>query len=445
MKTLQIFSIIFLVASTAFGQYTFDGVEKLASTINSEAEEITPMLSPDGSRLYFVRAEFEQNIGGMQAGQDIWFTERAPDGSWTEPTNSLPEINNGDNNAMTGFTANGDTIFLINNYSSFPRRKIGLSYSTIKNGKWTTPREQGVEVKTKNDFYGMYVHQSQKVTIVSMMGDQAVGEEDLYVSFRKSDGTWSDVKHLGSVINSTGFEISPFLSDDQSTLFFASSGHGGFGDADIFMSSRLDDSWSNWSVPVNLGEQVNSAGFDAYYFEKNGNAYFSSNRDGGKADIFFMSATKLLPLAEELPIAVADVKPEEMQTKISHQVEGSYDVIPEPLSVYFAFDSFVLSTDSKATIQKVAELLSEQGALNIEVNGYADPIGTSEYNQILSTRRALAVSDFLTSNLGVAKPRLVIVEGKGEVSGDGIDGAMQRTVEARKVEIVFVRNSVAAQ
>ncbi|CAD5267504.1 MULTISPECIES: OmpA family protein [unclassified Imperialibacter] len=444
MKTLQIFSIIFLAGSTAFGQYTFEGVEKLASTINSEEEEITPMLSPDGSRLYFVRAGFERNIGGSQAGQDIWFSDRASDGGWTEPSNALPEINNGDNNAMTGFTANGDTIFLINNYSSFPRRKIGLSYTVLKNGKWTTPKEQGVEVKTKNDFYGMYVHRSQQVTIVSMMGDEAVGEEDLYVSLRKPDGSWSDAKHLGSVINSAGFEISPFLSEDQTTLFFASNGHGGFGDADIFMSSRQDDSWSNWSVPVNLGDKVNSAAFDAYYFEQNGSAYFSSNRDGGKADIFFMSATKLLPIDEELLIAVAETEPEEMETKIPID-EGSYDVIPEPLSVYFGFDSFVLSTESKSAIEKVAKLLSEQGAMNIEVNGYADPIGSSEYNQVLSKRRALAVSDYLTNALGVAKPRLVIVEGKGEVIGDGFAQTTQRASEARKVEIVFVRNSVAAQ
>jgi len=445
MKTLQIFSIIFLAGSTAFGQYTFESVEKLASTINSEAEEITPMLSPDGSRLYFVRAGFERNIGGAQAGQDIWFSDRATDGSWTEPTNTLPTINNGDNNAMTGFTANGDTVFLINNYSSFPRRKIGLSYSVLKNGKWTMPKEQGVEVKTKNDFYGMCVHQSQKVTIVSMMGDEAVGEEDLYVSLRKPDGSWSDAKHLGSVINSAGFEISPFLSEDQTTLFFASNGHGGFGDADIFMSSRLDDSWSNWSVPVNLGEKVNSAAFDAYYFEKNGSAYFSSNRDGGKADIFAMRATKLLPIVEELPVVIADVVSDEVEPTISIGDEGSHGIIPDPLSVYFAFDSFVLSTDSKTAIEKVAKFLSEQEALNIEVSGYADPVGTSEYNQVLSAQRALAVSDYLIKKLGVAKPRLAVVVGRGEVSGDSTEEATQQAIEARRVEIVFVLNAMAAQ
>ncbi|WOK08229.1 OmpA family protein [Imperialibacter roseus] len=443
MKTLQIFTLLFLAASTTFGQYTFEAVEKLASTINSDAEEITPMLSADGSRLYFVRALYAQNIGGVQAGQDIWFSDRKADGSWAEPSNNLPTINNGDNNAMTGFTADGDTIFLINNYSSFPRRKIGLSYSTLKNGKWATPKEQGVEVKTKNDFYGMHVHQNQKVVIVSMMGDEALGEEDLYVSVKEADGSWSVAKHLGTTINSAGFEISPFLSYDQSTLFFASNGRGGFGDADIFMSTRLDDSWTNWSEPVNLGEQVNSAGFDAYYFEKNGSAYFSSNRGGGKADIYSLTAKRPEPVVAELPL-VAEQKAAEVSPEIPIESERSYSIIPEPMVVYFAFDSYQLSKESKLTIQKIGEFLHKENGLSLDINGYADPAGPAAYNQNLSERRAMAVSAYLADELGIAKSRLV-VEGKGEVGEAGFQSTIRENDTARKVEIVFSRKSVAAQ
>ena len=69
---------------------------------------------------------------------------------------------------------------------------------------------------------------------------------------------------MGEQINTEGYEISPFLSDDKQALFFASNGHPGYGNTDVFVSYRQDSSWTNWSNPENLGDGINSAGFDAY-------------------------------------------------------------------------------------------------------------------------------------------------------------------------------------
>ena len=74
---------------------------------------------------------------------------------------------------------------------------------------------------------------------------------------------------MGNKINSNKYDISPFLSNGQDTLFFSSNGFGGEGDADIFFSVRQDDSWTNWSTPQNLGNKINTPKFDAY-FVKNG-------------------------------------------------------------------------------------------------------------------------------------------------------------------------------
>ena len=70
---------------------------------------------------------------------------------------------------------------------------------------------------------------------------------------------------MGGVINSTLEESSPFLSCDNKTLYFASKGHNGLGGYDIFMSERLDDSWTNWSVPMNLGPAVNGPMDDEFF------------------------------------------------------------------------------------------------------------------------------------------------------------------------------------
>ena len=113
------------------------------------------------------------------------------------------------------------------------------------------------------------------------------GKEDLYISLKDDDGKWSAPQNLGTTINSPGYEISPFLSDDGTLLFFASDGHEGYGDADIYMSRRLYDSWDIWTEPINLGSQINSDAFDAYFFlhdEKE--AFFASNRGGGLSNLY---------------------------------------------------------------------------------------------------------------------------------------------------------------
>jgi outer membrane protein OmpA-like peptidoglycan-associated protein len=91
------------------------------------------------------------------------------------------------------------------------------------------------------------------------------------------------------VVNTSGADFAPFLAADGKTLYFASEGHKGFGGSDIFYSRRLDDSWKNWSKPINLGPSVNSKTWDAYYSisAKGDYAYFvSSNEQNGSKDIY---------------------------------------------------------------------------------------------------------------------------------------------------------------
>ena len=88
----------------------------------------------------------------------------------------------------------------------------------------------------------------------------------IYVSFLKeSDGSWTRPMNLGKTFNSDYKEDTPFLASDGVTLYFSSDRPGGLGKRDIYFSRRLDDSWLNWSTPVNLGSTINTVGDDANY------------------------------------------------------------------------------------------------------------------------------------------------------------------------------------
>ena len=108
------------------------------------------------------------------------------------------------------------------------------------------------------------------------------GEADLYIT-SKSGENWSEPRNLGPEINTAAKEMFPFITADGKKLFFASEGHGGLGGLDIF-ESEIDG--ETFGKPRNLGHPINSArdDFGLIYLDSAGIGYFTSNRPGGKGD-----------------------------------------------------------------------------------------------------------------------------------------------------------------
>ncbi|WP_445452720.1 OmpA family protein [Flavobacterium sp. 25HG05S-40] len=107
----------------------------------------------------------------------------------------------------------------------------------------------------------------------------SLGSFDIYVVDVNEDGTYSQPRNLGENINTIQREQFPFLTEDG-TLYFASDGHQGNGNLDVFMSLKLSD--TEFDKPLNLGSTINSEMDDFNFIldEKNDVGYFASNRTG---------------------------------------------------------------------------------------------------------------------------------------------------------------------
>jgi outer membrane protein OmpA-like peptidoglycan-associated protein len=94
---------------------------------------------------------------------------------------------------------------------------------------------------------------------------------------------------IGNAINTPGNERNPFLHPDMKTLYFASDGHDGFGGFDLYISTRLDDTWRNWSKPRNLGLLFNSSSDDWHLFvTTDGSRAYSVSNEQGDNHITYM-------------------------------------------------------------------------------------------------------------------------------------------------------------
>jgi hypothetical protein len=263
----------------------FHLVKKLNAPVNGTCEETMPLVSPDGKKLLFVRVACAENTGGEFAGSDIWVSHwDLNSGAWGKPTNKNSLHNDKNNNVLAGISRDGRTIYMLHTSSS--KKVRGVYFSRWIDPVWTKPEIIPLPFLNTEKFLGLYIAPDFDVMIISMTRPDTKGEEDLYVSTRNADETWSVPRNLGPVVNTAGYEISPFLSADKRRLYFSSNGHKGWGDADIFYCERLDDTWNNWSAPVNLGNKINSNKFDAYFSMHDSVAYFCSNRASRFADIY---------------------------------------------------------------------------------------------------------------------------------------------------------------
>ncbi len=124
-----------------------------------------------------------------------------------------------------------------------------------------------------------------KVIIASFVNkkEKADYHADLHVSFKNEKGKWSKFQRMSDDINTTLEDLPVYIAPDNKTIFFASSGHNGYGRNDLFMTQRLDDTWLNWSYPINLGNIINTEQKDRYITFDTYKNYAYVTRDG---DIF---------------------------------------------------------------------------------------------------------------------------------------------------------------
>lgn len=537
LRYLLFLGLIFL-KKAAVGQEFL--LEKLPHSINSDADEITPVPSRDGKTLFFTRVgfpDFRKNliVNGVDEAQilspdaylnrlrevyseiaqapvadpvasafnqDIWFAEgdgKNFDKTWHAPA----PLNNALPNSLVAITPDPNEFLVVNKFPAAGGLERG--FSSIRRAAtdvWTMPKP--IEIR---DFYTLTSDVSLtmsfdgKILILSASRSDSRGDMDLYVCFKEEGDIWSAPKHLGATINSSARETTPFLSEDNLTLFFSSNRSGSKGGNDIFMVKRTDTSWENWTPPVALSEPINSTADDSqpYFNMSTGFLYFSSKREGS-SDIFRVqiappSPTELTITGRVLNGRTGDVVkdaivwygetgsktnpviapdgsftmkiPKGVSMEFSGQKPGytgirqsifyeagkpffqeSYvvDLLIEPLAsgavihlnpIFFQQSKAEILEKSYPEIDRLVQFFNENPNLVVRIEGYTDNQGRPEDLLKLSEQRAVAIKDFLIKK-GVSASRIETM-GMGPRSPLNDNSTVELRAQNRRTEFRIVR------
>lgn len=322
MKSVSTFFLT-LVSHLIFAQ----DIQEALPGVNMSYDEKSPVISPDGKLLFFTTSNHPQNQGGMRDPGDIWYSEF--DGlQWSTPTHAGAILNSHDYNGVAGFSTDGQQLYLLSHYDASGNlaRTQGISVSRKLSGGWSKPENIFIPYfQNKSSFLSGSVSMDGLVFVYAA---ETYGSrvEDIYMTRKGNDGKWSEPRNIGSKINTQFQELSPWMSIDGTTLFFSSNGRPGCKSFDVFFTTRIDDSWSNWTDPESVHADINSEGRELFFrqYPALGFSMFTSTKNSdGYGDIkvyrpdvpFKDSVVAISDVANDTIIQIEEVRHEAISDK----------------------------------------------------------------------------------------------------------------------------------
>lgn len=505
-----LFQVVLLIISAKASTQNLI-LEKLPPFVNSDYDEISPVPTRDGRRLYFTRVAYPvynqtllidstdrakeetpdifmqtlsdvysqiagyyiPNPAGSAFNQDVWELE-LPDSNEMNYNLIHPPypLNNALPNSLVAITPDPKRFYIINQFMKNGNMDRGFSEIVRQNDStWNFPEPVTIE-----DYYTI----TSDVSLTMSFDGQVLilsatrfdsRDMDLYVCFRTGQRNWSAPVSLGKQINSEKRETTPFLSEDNTTLFFSSNRWQSAGGNDIFMSRRLDSSWTNWSEPMRLKEPINSNYDESqpYFNMTSGHLYFTSKRSGN-SDIYRIQIAPPQPTEIKIIGRILNGQTNELITNArvrysAENTQGNYiessdgtftltipkgvpfdliasksgfigksqtilfrrdyyyfreryiDLYIDPIKanetitlkpIYFQQSKAIILENSFSELERLSDILLENPGMEIQIEGHTDNLGNPEALVALSVQRAEAIKEFLVKK-GISPERILTV------------------------------------
>jgi len=280
-RTISLVLVAILVLMVEFAQadYTFGTPENLGPPINTEAGEGSVAISADGLELYFSGV----GEGGMA---ELWVAKRPTTSDpWGQPVNLGPTVNSPEWDSEPSISADGLSLYFDSNRSGGQgEQDIYITTRPSKNDPWGTPVNLGAPVNSTVWDAEPYVTADDLGLYFISYRPGGYGESDIYMATRPTkDDPWDEPVNLGPIVNTSGYEGTPYLSPDGLKLFLYGFSRGGaIGPVDIWVATRPTQN-DEWADCVVLGPEVNSPAVDTNpCLSPDGSVlYFQSLRSGG--------------------------------------------------------------------------------------------------------------------------------------------------------------------
>lgn len=419
------------------------GYPQNITEINSISHDAAISVSPDGSLLFLYKDE---------GSGDIYTSEYGSDGKWSVPK-PFKEVNSKhrENHICSNFD---ETMMFFSSDRPGGKGKEDIYMIKKEGSGWSKPELLPENINTEMDEDGPFMAHDGKTLYFSSRGHKGMGGYDIFKSvYDEENNTWSEPENLGYPINTADDDVYISYNSDETRAYYSSVKEEGLGEKDIYLihipkpveeivEEETQDSTvakqdttinSNDTAttssrekilnPVLLSGKITDAATGSplkakivirnttdnsveatMYADVEGNYKYEFRNqstqnytvDAELTGYIFASGNVSIPaMTENTQYAVKNLQ-------LSKVVVGKTVVLR---NIYYDFDKWDLKSESFAELDKVAQFMTDNPTVKIEMGGHTDKIGSNEYNIILSKRRAESCRKFLV-NKGIDASRL---------------------------------------
>jgi hypothetical protein len=257
----------------------------LPGVISGPAHDYVVRFAPGGEELYLMRSDFEFNT--------VILRFRCRDGRWQEA--GPAPIPFAGNIAYPCYSMDGRQLFFDGSEAG---QAPDIFIAKRQGDGWSQPERLGPAVNGP----AVEMHCSVAANgnlYFSSNRDGGRGSFDIYCAKKKAQG-FAPAENLGPAVNSAEFDAHPFIAPDESYLLFDARRSSGLGSNDIYVSFKKAD--RSWTPARNLGPEINTAAGEMRpYVAPGGRALFFCSDRNGSQDIWWVDAAVIERVRAKTP------------------------------------------------------------------------------------------------------------------------------------------------
>jgi len=387
---------------------------KLDYPINTGYNEGAQCISPDGKYLFYTICNTDFGNGSC----DLYWSKRIGN-RWARPRNFDAPVCTKAWESQPSIAPDGKTIYFTSNRpGGFGKMDLWKTEMT-EEGLFTVPENLGKTINTEYDETAPFIHADGKTLYFVSDGHPGMGGRDIFFSTLTDTG-WTQPVNLGYPINTPDDEINILINAAGTTAYFSTDKEGGYGGQDLYYFN-LDNRLRPTPVTYMKGKVIDEKTHEPVHasiemIDLNTNEVTTSTSSDPVTGEF------LACILTGSNIMMNVTNPYYLLYSENFQIEKSYTELEPYLkniilkrpevgetfvlrNVFFDFDESTLKKESEVELNKLADYLTKNKGIKIEIGGHTDNQGSESYNERLSNDRAKAVYEYLV-NKGINSNRM---------------------------------------
>jgi len=373
---------------------------------------------------------FSSDYGTENEDLDLFYIRKDEEGKWTAPE-PLTELNTPYDDDAPFIDEEGNFYFSSKGHESMGGYDVFKTKYDKANKTWSRPENLKHPINSVAD--DIYFNLKGKYAYLSSSREGGFGSLDIYGVYmfdqvllegKVLDETEQAIAEAKITMNHEGHEFEAYTDINGNYKMYVP-----FNEELDVTISKEGETIFNSGLNVNLS--LRNENKNKYNFTI-GNANNANDKDGNGTMNYFAvndlqnpllrNSTESAPIVTNAVVAKKQVtaKPKAPVVKEKEVVEEKPSIRFETVNVYFDLNETEVDERYYQNLGSVVDFLKKNPSVQLEIAGHSDAVGSSDYNYLLSARRAQTVSDYLLKK-GVDKKQLVVVsygQGLPEVKDD---------------------------